>query len=79
MSSIFGGDSPAPAAPAAVVNPTPPPTMPDPQSPDAMAARRRAEQQVMGRAGRQSTILSTAINRDSTGTPYSANKLGSGT
>lgn len=78
MSSIFGGDPPPPT-PTAVVNPTPPPTMPDPQSPDAMAARRRAEQQVMGRAGRQSTILSTAISRDSTGTAYNANKLGSST
>lgn len=45
------------------MNPAPPPTMPDPMSPDALAARRRTEEDVMGRAGRMSTILSSAMNR----------------
>lgn len=72
-------------APAAAPLPTPPPTMPDPQSPDAMAAKRRSMQDVMGRAGRSSTILSTALTRagglDKTGagTSYLGTKLGSET
>lgn len=56
--------------------PAPPPTMPDPQSPDVLAAKQRAEQTAMGRAGRSSTILSTAVAGSGGGT-YSASKLGS--
>lgn len=63
--------TPAPAA-------APPPTMPDPLSPDALAAKRRSEQDVMGRAGRSSTILSTAMNRGDSPSPYGASKLGTG-
>ena len=73
MSSMFAPDTPA-AVPAAA----PPPTMPDPQSPDALAAKRRVQQDVMGRAGRSSTILSTAMSRGESAGSYSATKLGAG-
>lgn len=63
MSNPFTSNAGMVTDAAAAMNPTPPPTMPDPLSPDAMAARRRAEEDAMGRAGRQSTILSTALNR----------------
>lgn len=75
MGSMFAPDPPAAAvAPAAA----PPPTMPDTQSPDAMAAKRRAQQDVMGRAGRSSTILSTAMSRGESAPSYGATKLGAG-
>jgi hypothetical protein len=82
--SMFSS-SPPPAAVAPT--PAPPPVMPDPNSPDAVAAKRQAQQDAMGRAGRSSTILSTAMSRtpDSTGatpaastaTAYGSSKLGS--
>lgn len=78
MASMFTPDTTVvqQAAPTAA----PPPTMPDPQSPDSVAAKRRAQQDVMGRAGRSSTILSTAMSRggDAGGT-YGATKLGAST
>jgi len=52
--------------------------MPDPVSPDAQAARRRAQQSVMGRAGRASTILSNSMSRGEGGGAYTATKLGNG-
>jgi hypothetical protein len=77
MSSMFAPDPPPQAQ---APTPTPPPTMPDMQSPDSMAAKRRAQQDIMGRAGRSSTILSNAMSRgDSTGATYGATKLGAGT
>jgi hypothetical protein len=60
--------------PAPVPEPTPPAPMPDTSSPGVMEANRRAQQQIMARAGRSSTILTAPDNR---GGPYTATKLGS--
>jgi hypothetical protein len=60
--------------PAAVPEPTPPAPMPDTSSPGVVEANRRAQQQIMARAGRSSTILTSPENR---GGAYSATKLGS--
>lgn len=51
--------------------PTPAAPMPDPQSPAIMEAKRRTMEQMMQRAGRQSTILS-----DAGGETYSRKTLG---
>ncbi|MGY4295382.1 hypothetical protein ACVWXN_003477 [Bradyrhizobium sp. i1.4.4] len=75
MGSMFTPDAPTTVQAAA----SPPPTMPDTQSPDAMAAKRRAQQDVMGRAGRSSTILSNAMSRGDSSASYGATKLGAGT
>lgn len=79
MTGLFGSSTTvqAPAAPAV----TPPPVMPDPQSPDVMAAKQKAEQMAMGRAGRSSTILSSAVagSGSGAGSTYGSSKLGSGT
>lgn len=48
-----------------------PATMPDPESPEVRERRRRAQQDALSRAGRQSTILSQA-----TGDTFSGNSLG---
>jgi hypothetical protein len=59
--------------------PLPPPTMPDPYSPAALEA---AKAQAAARAGRSSTILTTAANRggqaaaSGVGAPYSGRSLG---
>jgi hypothetical protein len=74
MSNPFARPDPVIAPPIAA----PPPTMPDPMSPDALAAKRKAEQDIMGRAGRSSTILSTAMTRGDSSAPYSSTKLGTG-
>jgi hypothetical protein len=61
--------------------PVPPPPMPDPYNPAAMEA---AKAQAAARAGRSSTILTTAANRGAqaaTGgasVPYSGTSLGGG-
>ena len=81
MSSLFKPPTiniPPPPAPPA---PLPPPPMPDPFNPAAMEA---AKAQAAARAGRSSTILTTAANRGvqtATGgasVPYSGRSLGSG-
>lgn len=77
MSNPFASSSPVITQQAPEVRP--PPTMPDPLSPDALAAKRRAEQDVMGRAGRSSTILSSAMSRGEPSATYSASKLGAAT
>ena len=59
MSGLFGDDSPPPPPPP----PKPPAPMPDPLSPAAMEARRKAQMDIMNRAGRQSTILTAPKNR----------------
>jgi hypothetical protein len=71
---MFGSSAPAPVAPAVI----PPPTMPDPQSPAALAAKVKAEQDAMGRAGRSSTILSSAVAGAGAGggSSYGSAKLG---
>jgi len=59
--------------------PLPPPPMPDPFNPAAMEA---AKAQAAARAGRSSTILTTAANRgaqaaaSAAGVPYSGKSLG---
>ena len=76
MASMFLPDPPPQAAAPEV---KPPPTMPDLQSPGAMAAKRRTQEEIMGRAGRSSTILSTATSRARAGgDAYNATKLGTG-
>jgi hypothetical protein len=61
--------------------PTAPPPMPDPYSPSAMEA---AQMQAATRAGRSSTILTTAANRSApnpasgAGAPYGSRTLGGG-
>ena len=78
MSSLFKPPTiniPPPPAPL------PPPPMPDPFNPATMEA---AKAQAAARAGRSSTILTTAANRaaptatGSTGVPYSGRSLGGG-
>ncbi len=71
MSGLFGNDrpqvvtAPAPSAPPPVV--TPPATMPDSQSPAVLEANRRAQQNVLNRAGRTSTILTAPTQRGNSG------------
>lgn len=55
--------------------PTPPPTMPDTQSPDVLAARRQAANDAASRAGRSSTILSRAMQSNGAG-DYSSKTTG---
>lgn len=50
--------------------------MPDTSSAAVIEARRRAQMDVMGRAGRSSTILTAPQNRG--GDSYSATTLGAG-
>ena len=81
MSSLFKSPTiniPPPPAPPALL---PPPPMPDPFNPSAMEA---AKAQAAARAGRSSTILTTAANRGvqpaagNAGVPYSGRSLGGG-
>ena len=58
MASMFGG-----AKTVAAPTPEPTPPMPDSTSPAVTEAARLQQQQIMGRAGRQSTILTTPQNR----------------
>jgi hypothetical protein len=77
MSALFKAPTvniPAPPTPV------PPPPMPDPFSP---AAQEAARAQAAERAGRSSTILTTAANRGAVATsgasvPYSGKSLGGG-
>ena len=70
MSSLFAPKMPpAPPPPA----PKPVATMPDPDSADVIEARRRAQADILRRAGRSSTILTAPENRDS---DYSSRTLG---
>lgn len=72
MTSIFG--SPSAPAPQAAPAPKPPAPMPDTTSPAVVEARRKAQMDIMGRAGRSSTILTASKDRGDT--PYSATTLG---
>lgn len=69
MSGLFS--RPAPAA-----TPTPQPVapMPDTNSAAVLEARRKAQADIMGRAGRTSTILTPPTDRG--GTPYASTTLG---
>ncbi len=71
MSALFKSPPPPPT-------PLPPPTMPDPYSPAALEA---AKVQAAARAGRASTILTTAANRGGppaagVSAPYGGRTLG---
>jgi hypothetical protein len=74
MSSLFGSPSPAPTTPVPAA-PKPPAPMPDSSSPAVLEARRRAQMDIMGRAGRSSTILSAPKDR---GGDYTSTTLGAG-
>lgn len=58
MTGIFGGGSDQPQA-----APKPPAPMPDDQSAEVLAAKRAAQEKILSRAGRQSTILTKPENR----------------
>ena len=70
MGSLF---RPKVVAPPPAPESAPPAPMPDTSSPGVVEANRRAQQQIMARAGRSSTILTAPENR---GGAYSATKLG---
>lgn len=81
MSGLFGGGNTqyvgapvAPSAPAPVVKP--PAVMPDSNSAAVREAQRRAQADILGRAGRTSTILTAPQNR---GGDYSSTTLGAST
>lgn len=58
--------------------PQKPAPMPDAESPDVIEARRKAQQEVLSRGGRTSTILTGAKDRGGDQPTYIATKLGSG-
>jgi hypothetical protein len=69
--------------PAVMSPPTPiaPPPMPDPYGAQAQAAARLAAEQAAARAGRSSTVLSTANQGSAAGgagVPYTGTTLGGG-
>ena len=70
MSNFF-----APAKQAVAPTPKEPAPMPDSNSASVLEARRRAQQDIMNRAGRSSTILTAPKDR---GGDYTATALGSG-
>lgn len=73
MGSIFKSKTTAaPAAEAPVV--TPPAPMPDTSSAGVTEANRRAQQAIMARQGRSSTILTAPENRGNAA--YTATRLG---
>jgi hypothetical protein len=73
MSGMFGDPSPAPTQ-AAAPAPKPPATMPDTNSAAVLEARRKAQTDVLNRAGRQSTILTAP--KDRIGDNFSSTTLG---
>lgn len=72
MTQLFRGPSPPPTPDV-----KPPAPMPDSNSAAVMEARRKAQLDVLNRAGRQSTILTAPKDRPG-GDSYLATKLGSG-
>lgn len=72
MSGLFGSKSPG------IIQqppePKPPAPMPDADSPAVREARRKAQLDIMGRAGRSSTILTAPEGRG--GTDYAKTTLG---
>lgn len=71
MTSIFG----SPQASAPTPEAKAPAPMPDSTSPAVLEARRKAQMNIMGRAGRTSTILTAPKDR---GGDYSSTSLGAG-
>lgn len=72
MSGLFAPSQPAPAP---VQAPKPPATMPDTEGMVTREAKRKAQMDIMGRAGRQSTILTAPKDR---GGDYTSTTLGAG-
>lgn len=72
MSALF-----APSQPAAqpIAAPKPPAPMPDTTSAAALEAKRRVQTDIMGRAGRSSTILTAPKDRAA---DYTSTTLGAG-
>ncbi len=71
MSGLFGSRQAAAPAPT----PQAPAPMPDPDSKGVNEARRKAQQDILRRAGRGSTILTAPGNR---GGDYAGRTLGAG-
>lgn len=74
MGSLFA-PKPAPLPPAPEPKPIAPMPIADPNSPAQREARRRANADIMARAGRSSTILTAPDNRGGSDS-YSSPKLG---
>lgn len=72
MTSLFG----SPQAPQAAPVVKPPAPMPDSNSAAVQEARRKAQTDIMGRAGRSSTILTAPQDRG--GGLYTGTTLGAG-
>lgn len=76
MSGLFSPPPPPPPPPTPEVKPPAP--LPDQNSPGALEAKRKAQQDILSRAGRSSTILTAPNQRGGNVAPdYSAAKLGS--
>ncbi len=75
MGSLFA-PKPAPLPPAPEPKPVAPMPVADPNSPAQREARRRANAEIMARAGRSSTILTAPDNRGGATDSYSSSKLG---
>lgn len=73
MAGMFSSPAPAPAAPT----PKAPAPMPDTSSSAVIEAKRKAQMDIMSRAGRQSTILTAPKDRPGDGS-YVATTLGAG-
>lgn len=71
MTSMFQ----RPQAPAATPDPKAPAPMPDPDAAAIIEAKRKAQSDIMNRAGRTSTILTPPKDR---GGDYSSTALGAG-
>jgi len=69
MSGLFAPKMPTPQAPA---------PMPDDQSAAVLEAKRKAQADILARAGRSSTILTAPKDR-TTGGDYNSTSLGAGT
>lgn len=75
MASLFAPKRPPQIIQAAPPAPKDPAPMPDTDSPAVMEARRRAQADILRRAGRSSTILTAPEQR---GGDYTGSKLGGG-
>lgn len=75
MGGLFA-PKPAPLPPAPEVKPVAPMPVADPNSPAQREARRRANADIMARAGRSSTILTAPGDRGGAADNYSSPKLG---
>lgn len=70
MTGLFSTPAPAVQAPA---------PMPDADSTAVQEANRKAQSDILARAGRTSTILTAPKDRGSSNAPYTSTTLGAGT